>query len=307
MNYPLTSSLYDPRRRPMAMAAAMQPSLLQQVGMAGTAAVITVTFIHPIDVVKTRIQVSKEYAALGIFGTAKHIASSDGILALWGGVNAAWMREASYTSIRLGLYEPCKVAFGCTTPETTTFIKKFAAGSAAGALGSLFGNPFDVLKTRLMTAEGAVKPTLGTVAKDLYASQGIGGFYRGIDSNIARAMVLNGTKMACYDTSKGIVVEMTGLSKSHLGTQFLSAVVAGFCMTCTVSPFDMVRTRLMNQPPDAKLYNNALDCFGKIIKNEGPLTLWRGFMPIWMRFAPTTTIQLVIFEQLRGLMGMKSL
>lgn len=30
----------------------MQPSLLQQVGMAGGAAVITVTFIHPIDVVK---------------------------------------------------------------------------------------------------------------------------------------------------------------------------------------------------------------------------------------------------------------
>ena len=28
------------------------PSLLNQVGMAGSAAVITVTFIHPIDVVK---------------------------------------------------------------------------------------------------------------------------------------------------------------------------------------------------------------------------------------------------------------
>ena len=32
--------------------APLAPSLLQQVGMAGTAAVITVTFIHPIDVVK---------------------------------------------------------------------------------------------------------------------------------------------------------------------------------------------------------------------------------------------------------------
>jgi len=33
-------------------AAAAAPSLLTQVGMAGSAAVITVTFIHPIDVVK---------------------------------------------------------------------------------------------------------------------------------------------------------------------------------------------------------------------------------------------------------------
>lgn len=239
-------------------------------------------------------------------GSVKKIVAGEGASALWKGVNAAWLREASYTSLRLGLYEPCKVAFGCTTPENTTFVKKFSAGSAAGALGSIAGNPFDVLKTKMMTAEGAVPSLIGT-AKDLHKNQGIGGFYRGIDSNVARAMVLNGTKMACYDTMKGVVVSATGLSKSALPTQFLSAVAAGFFMTCTVSPFDMVRTRLMNQPADAKIYNNALDCFMKIIKNEGPTTLWRGFFPIWSRFAPTTTIQLVIFEQLRGLMGMQSL
>ena len=41
--------------RPMATSAAAAPGLLQQVGMAGGAAVITVTFIHPIDVVKVRL------------------------------------------------------------------------------------------------------------------------------------------------------------------------------------------------------------------------------------------------------------
>jgi hypothetical protein len=239
-------------------------------------------------------------------GTTKKIMGAEGVGALWKGVNAAWLREASYTSLRLGLYEPCKVLFGCTSPETTTFLKKFAAGSAAGALGSLAGNPFDVLKTKMMASEGAV-PSLSLTAKELMASQGMKGFYRGIDSNVARAMVLNGTKMSCYDQAKGIVVETTGLPKSSLVVQFLAATTAGFFMTCTVSPFDMVRTRLMNQPNDARIYNNAVDCFVKIIKNEGVTTLWRGFIPIWSRFAPTTTIQLVIFEQLRGFMGMKAL
>jgi hypothetical protein len=275
--------------------------------MAGGAAVITVTFIHPIDVVKTRIQISSEYSALGMGGTVKKVVSGEGVTALWKGVNAAWLRESSYTSLRLGLYEPCKIAFGCTTPENTTFVKKFAAGSAAGALGSLAGNPFDVLKTKMMASEGAGQPSIMGTAKDLLKNQGVGGFYRGIDSNIARAMVLNGTKMACYDQAKGYVVQFTGLPKTHLMTQFLSAASAGFFMTCTVSPFDMIRTRLMNQPADAKIYNNAVDCFLKICKEEGPLTLWRGFMPIWSRFAPTTTLQLIIFEQLRGIMGMKSL
>lgn len=239
-------------------------------------------------------------------GTFSKITGEEGVLALWKGVNAAWLREASYTSLRLGLYEPVKVLFGANEAGAP-FYKKFLAGSAAGAIGSVAGNPFDVLKTKLMASAGAEPPSMVATAKDLYGKQGIGGFYRGIDSNIMRAMVLNGTKMACYDQAKGYVVEFTGFEKKSLITQFLSAVVAGFAMTCTVSPFDMVRTRLMNQPADAKIYNNAFDCAMKIATQEGPLTFWRGFMPIWSRFAPTTTLQLIIFEQLRTVMGMKSL
>mmetsp|Transcript_19142 Transcript_19142/g.53311 ORF Transcript_19142/g.53311 Transcript_19142/m.53311 type:complete len:300 (+) Transcript_19142:63-962(+) len=291
---------------PLATSAVAAPGLLTQVGMAGTSAVITVSFIHPIDVVKTRIQVSSEYSALGMGGSVKKVMSDEGFTALWKGVNAAWLREASYTSLRLGLYEPTKILFGAND-ASAPFYKKFLAGSAAGAIGSLAGNPFDVLKTKMMTASGKEVPSITKTAGDLMANQGIGGFYRGIDSNIARAMVLNGTKMACYDQTKEIVVATTGLSKKALPTQFLSAVAAGFFMTCTVSPFDMVRTRLMNQPADARIYNNALDCAMKIATQEGPLTFWRGFMPIWSRFAPTTTLQLVIFEQLRGMMGMKAL
>jgi hypothetical protein len=242
-----------------------------------------------------------------MYGTANSVVKEEGVLALWKGVNAAWLREASYTSLRLGLYEPMKVLFGADDPATASFARKFLAGSAAGALGSIAGNPFDVLKTRMMTAKGKESPSLSSVGKELYKLQGIQGFYRGLDSNVLRAMVLNGTKMGVYDQAKGYVVTYTGLAKGALATQFLSAVTAGFFMTCTVAPFDMIRTRLMNQPSDARIYNNAVDCMVKIAKNEGPATFWRGFFPIWSRFAPTTTLQLVIFEQLRGAMGMKSI
>jgi hypothetical protein len=42
-------------------------------------------------------------------------------------------------------------------------------------------------------------------AGDLYKAQGIMGFYRGLEANIMRAMVLNGTKMSCYDQIKGYI------------------------------------------------------------------------------------------------------
>jgi len=72
-------------------------------------------------------------------GTLTKVTGEEGVLALWKGVNAAWLREASYTSLRLGLYEPVKVLVGANEANAP-FYKKFLAGSAAGALGSLAGN-----------------------------------------------------------------------------------------------------------------------------------------------------------------------
>lgn len=279
--------------------------LLKSVGAAGSSAVITVTGIHPIDVVKTRLQVSggdgsRNYKALGIGGTVKVIATEEGIAAFWNGIGPAWMREASYTSLRLGLYGPIKTAMGVT--NDSHFFFKFSAGSLAGALGSVVGNPFDVLKTRMMAAEKGAQIGLGEAASNLYKQQGIAGFYRGIDANVMRAMVLNGTKMACYDQIKLMIVK-SGMVPAGIPTQFMSAFGAGFFMATTVAPFDMVRTRLMNQPPDAKLYNGFADCLMKIVAREGPQGLYAGFIPIWSRFAPTTCLQLVIFEQLKPIFG----
>lgn len=120
-----------------------------------------------------------------------------------------------------------------------------------------------------------------------------------------RAMVLNATKMGCYDICKQFVKKQ-GVPDG-IPLQFVSAFTAGFFMTCTVSPFDIIRTRLMNQPSDVKMYNGFADCFIKIFKNEGPLGFYKGFMPIWGRFAPTTCLQLLIFEALRKATGLGSI
>lgn len=281
--------------------------ILKSVGAAGSSAVITVTGIHPIDVVKTRLQVSgdgagRNYKALGIGGSVRVIAAEEGITAFWKGIGAAWLREASYTSLRLGLYSPIKHAMG--VKNDSHFILKFSAGSAAGALGSIVGNPFDVLKTRMMASEGKSGGGMNQAAAELYKAQGIGGFYRGIEANVMRAMVLNGTKMACYDQIK-LMIKKSGMVPDGLPTQFMSAFSAGFFMATTVAPFDMVRTKLMNQPPDAKVYSGFVDCVIKLVAKDGIKGLYAGFVPIWARFAPTTCLQLVIFEQIKPIFGVE--
>lgn len=45
------------------------------------------------------------------------------------------------------------------------------------------------------------------ISHSVTAFTGMGGFYRGIDANIMRAMVLNGTKMGVYDHCKGLITK----------------------------------------------------------------------------------------------------
>lgn len=282
--------------------------LLKSIFGAGSAAVITVSFIHPIDVVKTRLQISgqggegRNYKQLGVLGTAKIILKEEGFTAFWKGINAAWLRETSYTSLRLGLYGPIKHAMGLKS--NSSFFLKFLAGSLAGALGSAAGNPFDVVKTKMMASEAKNAP-ISVIFSNIYKKAGIGGFYRGLQANIMRAMVLNGTKMSCYDNIKLALLSNKIIKKKGVGLETMSAFGAGFFMTCTVAPFDKIRTRLMNQPADKKVYNGFLDCALKICKAEGVRGLWVGFFPIWGRFAPTTTGQLVIFSQLKVLLNIE--
>jgi len=271
--------------------------IFRNVGAAGSSAVIAVTGIHPIDVVKTRIQVSQ---IAGIRKTVTSILQKEGVAAFWKGIGAAWLRESSYTSLRLGLYTPIKKGMGVTSDSS--FFLKFTAGSLAGAIGSLAGNPFDVIKTRMMTNTSKTSLSMMKTAYDIYKYQTYIGFYRGLEANMMRACVLNGTKMSCYDEIS-YVIKKSQLVTPGLPTQFVSAFGAGFFMATTVAPFDMIRTQLMNQPSNEKIYKGFTDCLCKLIQSRGVKGLYAGFIPIWVRFAPTTCLQLIIFEQLKPIFG----
>lgn len=282
------------------MSVNRKPTLIESMTCGGMAACFAVNFTHPIETVKTRMQVS----GAGIGTTVTETFAEGGIRPFYKGLLFAFGRELSYTSIKLGAYAPVRDALGAG--KDSPFYMKFLAGAITGGVGSFVGNPFDVLKTLSQANKGKSKP-LTSLVGEMYTNQGIGGFYRGVEVNIMRACILNATKMGVYDMTKGIVTEYTGWNRSDVRTAFCSAFVAGFFMTCTVSPADNLRTRLMNQPTDKKIYNGFTDCLVKTVKNDGFFSLWRGFVPIWARFAPQATLQLLSIEYLYRAFGYKSI
>src|SRR5262249_23944598 len=63
---------------------------------------------------------------------------------------------------------------------------------------------------------------------------------------------------------------------------FTLGAIAGAVGATAVYPIDLVKTRMQNQRSKVVgelLYKNSIDCFKKVIKNEGMIGLYRGLAP----------------------------
>jgi hypothetical protein len=281
----------------------VKPGLGASILLSGVASVIAVNFIHPIELVKTRIQLT----GLGITATAGDLVKKEGYRGFAKGIQAAWYREGTYTAIKMGAYAPLRdLLAGPEKGASAPMWAMFSAGCITGAAGSAVSNPFDVLKTMQMANQTA-SPRLADLARTLKNEQGYRGFYRGLLTNVMRGTVNNGTKFASYDVSKRLVEESTGWARSDPKNYFLSSVISSFCMAVALAPFDMVRTQLMNQPVDRQIYSGFADCFGKIVKKDGPTAFYRGFVPLYARMLPATILQLGIFEVLLDVAGYETI
>jgi hypothetical protein len=86
--------------------------------LAAVAACLAESATFPIDFCKTRLQLQNEMGRsltgevaaqrLGMFGTFRHIAATEGLRAMYGGLPAAALRQAVYGGIGVGLYAPVR-------------------------------------------------------------------------------------------------------------------------------------------------------------------------------------------------------
>ena len=84
------------------MSLKKKPNFYESMAVAGTTAVISVNFTHPLDLFKTRLQADKF--------NLKQLIKEEGVFSFWKGIKAAYLREATYTSTKLGCYAPIKTA-----------------------------------------------------------------------------------------------------------------------------------------------------------------------------------------------------
>lgn len=84
---------------------------------------------------------------------------------------------------------------------------------------------------------------------------------------------------------------------------FLLGSGAGAFGAFMVYPIDLVKTRMQNQrgaDPGQRLYKNSVDCFRKVIANEGFRGLYSGVLPQLVGVAPEKAIKLTVNDLVRG-------
>ncbi|CAA0831199.1 Mitochondrial uncoupling protein 5 [Striga hermonthica] len=302
----------------------------------GVASIVAGCSTHPLDLIKVRMQLQGEAApapavqnlrpALAFqTATAAHIPAppprvgpvavglrivqQDGAAALFSGVSATVLRQMLYSTTRMGLYDILKGKWSDSQTNTMPLASKIAAGLIAGGVGAAVGNPADVAMVR-MQADGRLPLEqrrnyrgVGDAISQMRRKEGIGSLWRGSSLTVNRAMVVTAAQLASYDQFKEVILGRD-LMADGLGTHVAASFAAGFVASVASNPVDVIKTRVMNMrveegaPPP---YRGAVDCAVKTIRAEGPLALYKGFIPTISRQGPFTVVLFVTLEQVRKL------
>ncbi|KHJ85840.1 hypothetical protein OESDEN_14424 [Oesophagostomum dentatum] len=292
-----------------------------------TAALVAETVTYPLDITKTRLQIAKnKHIKGGMFQVTYDIVRKEGALSLWTGVGPAITRHYIYTGIRMGGYETLRgMIFDEQKEKTFPVWKSMICGSVAGLVAQFAASPTDLVKVQ-MQMEGLRRlqrlPLRYTGALDcfasLYRTQGFFGLWLGWIPNCQRAALLNMADIATYDFVKHKLLMDFSFPDNWI-THAVASACAGLSAAIVSLPSDVVKTRMMDQirhELDAKithtrnvhvqLYNGCTDCFVKIVRHEGFFSLYKGFIPSYIRMAPWSLTFWVSYEEIRKFVGAPS-
>lgn len=274
----------------------------------GLSGMVATAVVQPIDMVKVRIQLASSAGqSTSPFAIARSMAPSE----LYTGLSAGLLRQAVYTTARIGFFDTFMGKLQASAKENGTavgFKERALAGLSAGGLAAMLGNPADLALIR-MQSDG-LKPAhlranytsvfnaLGSITK----SEGILALWTGSAPTVARAMALNFGQLAFFSEAKSQLSSMQtqGYHNLSANSQTLAAsAAAGFFASFFSLPFDFVKTRMQkggNVVDGRKvgMVGTAL----KVAREEGLLRFYRGFGTYYVRIAPHAMVTLLVADYL---------
>ena len=294
---------------------------------AGLGPAAAAVFTNPFDVAKVRMQLQGEALSggarmyAGSFDCIYKTFKAEGIAGTQRGLLASVLREGSKNFFRIGLFHPILEHLHPHDHlhSSPPVWKRLLAGSISGAAGAVICNPIEIVKTRVQASSLASQAVgyqgyryhglahaFGTIARN----EGVKGLWTGTGISTIRSILATSANMTVNSLSKEKLLQDPAFAflgfKAGALTDAVCAMLSGLACVAANNPADVVRTRLYNQPfkmvdgrRQGQYYPNMFSCASSILRNEGALAFWKGFVGHFMRTGPHYVVCFVFIGYLQ--------
>ncbi|XP_029385622.1 calcium-binding mitochondrial carrier protein Aralar1 isoform X3 [Echeneis naucrates] len=261
------------------------------------------TAVYPIDLVKTRMQNQRSTGSFvgelmykSSFDCAKKVLRYEGFFGFYRGLLPQLIGVAPEKAIKLTVNDFIRDKF-TTEDDTIPLPAEILAGGCAGGSQVIFTNPLEIVKIRLQVA-GEITTGPRVSALSVVRDLGFFGLYKGAKACFLRDIPFSAIYFPVYAHTKGKLADEEG----RLGAlQLLTAgAIAGVPAASLVTPADVIKTRLQVAARAGQTtYSGVIDCFRKILKEEGFRAFWKGAGARVFRSSPQFGVTLVTYELLQ--------
>lgn len=284
--------------------------------------------MFPVDAIKTRIQsshsqiinntnigvknsisqaaantnISNVTVKNGLIRQINKIATTEGSLALWKGVQSVILGAGPAHAIYFGTYEFCKSKLITNNPNVTDShqpIRTAVSGAAATIASDALMNPFDTIKQRLQLSSTRQNVKVWEISKQIYATEGFSAFYYSYPTTIAMNIPFTALNFVVYESSTKI------LNPTGIYNPFIHCICGGLSGTicaAMTTPLDVIKTTLQvrgSKEVALQIFKDA-DTFNKAAKAIYKMHGWKGFLcglkPRIIATMPATAISWTAYE-----------
>ncbi|XP_012229109.1 congested-like trachea protein [Linepithema humile] len=257
---------------------------------------------HPLDTIKVRLQTmpiprpNELPLYSGTWDCAKKTVTKEGLRGLYKGMAAPLSGVAPIFAISFFGYSVGKKLQQSVPDEKLTTLQLFYAGAFSGIFTTVIMAPGERIKCLLQIQHADAKPKYnGPVdcANQLYREGGIRSIYKGTCATLLRDIPASGMYFLTYEYLKDRFTPEGG--KLSLLATIAAGGFAGIANWLVGMPPDILKSRLQTSP-EGTYKRGIREVFVKLIKNEGPLALYKGVVPVMLRAFPANAACFMGFE-----------
>ncbi|KAM6439271.1 solute carrier family 25 member 33-like isoform 1-T1 [Rhynochetos jubatus] len=292
-------------------------------GCGGTAGAILTC---PLEVVKTRLQSSQlalrplclseiqlpgmsvrlmnpTPPSPGVLKLLRAILEKEGMRSLFRGLGPNLVGVAPSRAIYFAAYSGVKERLNAVLVPESKKVHMLSA-ACAGVASATLTNPIWLVKTRMQLearAKGEAASNALQCAVRVYHAEGLRGFYRGVTASYAGVsetiihfVIYEALKQQLRNGRHSLSPPLTLSPNSHDFFGLMgAAAISKTCASCIAYPHEVVRTRLREE---GSRYRSFIQTLRLVVREEGPLALYRGLLAHLIRQIPNTAIMMATYE-----------